>query len=87
MNTLFGQVFEKSSASSSEDDTDEEDHIVCMVGGSHDEIRTVEELQRRLADYVTIPENVVSLLRLDIIEATPRTELQELARKSAQGHP
>lgn len=81
MSTLFGQVFSKPSE---EDDDDEDDHIVRWVGGSHDEIKTVEELQRLLAPFVTIPENVVSLLRIDIINATPRTELQELAREMSR---
>lgn len=83
MNTLFGHVFNKPGNGESDDEDD--DHIVRLVGGSHDEIKTVEELQDLLARFVTIPANIISLLRIDIINATPRTELQELARKTARG--
>lgn len=83
MNTLFGHVFNK--ASSSEEDDDEDDHIARIVGSSRDEIKTVEELQELLPPCVTIPENIRSLLRIDMIEATPQTELHETARKTARG--
>lgn len=83
MNTLFGLVRHKSGWGDSDDD---EDHIVCLVGGAHGEIRTVEELQQLLDRFVIIPDNVVSLLQLDIIKATPKTELQEQVRKVTRGN-
>ena len=77
--SLFGQVCNKRHE-------DDDDHIVRWVGGSHDEIRSVEELQKLLAPFIIIPDNIVSLLQLDIIKAMPKTELQEQVRKVARGN-
>lgn len=75
MQTLFGQVFDR------EDDDDPAE----WIGINHDEIKYVDDLQKRLQPYAVLPALVVASLQKDLDEARPRTDLQNLARDIATG--
>ncbi len=59
MNTFFGMVKNTSI-------TDEEqDDIICWIGGDYDAVKTVQELQEKISKYATIPPELIEQLQTD----------------------
>jgi hypothetical protein len=72
--TFFAQVFDPSI---------EEDAEACLlwIGTAPEAIPTVAALQAQLADWATLPADIVDRLRRDQQAATPPTPLQQWAHQ------
>ena len=81
MQTFFAQVWPVAESGEREDDP------ILWVGLEHDEIQSLDVLQDHLRPYVRIPDEVAFNLNVDFATSEPRTALQDLMRRIAQGEP
>ena len=59
--------------------SDEENYLLLWIGTSYDEIRSIAQLQNQIADYCSLPDNIIIKLEQDKSEPFEPSYVQSLA--------